>query len=226
MQVILEALKPYALSRVVRKGTVLMYQGEVPRSVLLVRKGIIKAYTLTNTGNEQIVSFFTAGEPLALTWLFGKTSNSLYYYEAVDDCELYSIPREEFHQHVESNPELKNRLFQYLVNNNSGLLLRITALEQQRAVEKIVFTLYYLMFRYGVKDSAGLFHITLKLTHNSIASLVGLTRETTATELSKLKRKGILSYNATEYIVDKAKLERIMGEDSFQDLKLNQLETS
>ncbi len=218
----LEAIKPLSIHRVVRKGSVIIYQGEVPRSVFFVRKGIVKAYTLTNTGNEQVVSYFTEGELLALTWVFNKTSNSLYYYEAVEDCELYVLPREEFHNLLNSDQEVKNLIFDYFVNTNSGLLLRITALEQQRAVEKIVFTLYYLMFRYGEKDEKGLYHIALKLTHNSIASLVGLTRETTATELSKLKRKEILDYNANEYVIDKAKLERVMGEDSFRDLKLNE----
>ncbi len=217
----MEAIKPLSIHRVVRKGSVIIYQGEVPRSVFFVRRGIVKAYTLTNTGNEQVVSYFTKGELLALTWVFNKTSSSLYYYEAVEDCELYVLPRDDFHKLISENQDIKNLLFDYFVNTNSGLLLRITALEQQRAVEKIVFTLYYLMFRYGEQDEKGLYHITLKLTHNSIASLVGLTRETTATELSKLKRKEILDYNANEYVIDKAKLERVMGEDSFQDLNLN-----
>lgn len=220
MNDVLEAIKPLSTHRVARRNSIIIYQGEAPRSVFFVRKGIVKAYSLTNTGVEQVVSFFTAGEPLAQTWVFEKTSSSLYYYEAVDDCELYTLPRDVFLETIQKSTELKEQLFQYFITTNSGLLLRITALEQQRAVEKLVFTLYYLMFRYGKQDESGLYHISLKLTHNSIASLVGLTRETTATELAKLKRKGIINYSAEEYTVDKAKLERVMGEDAFSDLKL------
>ncbi len=220
MRQVLEALKPYATRRPVKKGSILIYQGEVPRSAIVVNRGIIKAYTLTNTGSEQIVAFYTEGEPLSLTWLFSRTNISLYYYEAVEDSEIYTLPREKFHEVVNADAELKSLLFDYLVSNNSGLLLRVTSLEQQRAVEKILYTLYYLMFRYGTATDENTYSIKLKLTHNNIASLVGLTRETTATELAKLKRKGVLSYSKNEYTIDKAKLERLMGDDSFGNIKL------
>ena len=44
-----------------------------------------------------------------------------------------------------------------------------------------------------------------------IASLVGLTRETTATELNKLRRRGILTYNTHEYNINKEKLENFFN---------------
>jgi len=60
--------------------------------------------------------------------------------------------------------------------------------------------------------------VDMKLTHSVIASLVGLTRETTTNELSKLKTQKVLRYNAHQYSIDKAKLERLVGEDSFEDV--------
>ena len=51
------------------------------------------------------------------------------------------------------------------------------------------------------------------------ASLVGLTRETTTNELSKLKSEKVLRYSTHRYAIDKAKLERLLGEDSFDNLK-------
>ena len=94
----------------------------------------------------------------------------------------------------------------------------IVALEQSRAREKIMFTLYYLLFRYGRPTKSGNYVIELGLTHSIIASLVGLTRETTTTELSKLKRQKVVDYNLHSYVVNKQKLERLLGEDSFQDV--------
>ena len=81
-----------------------------------------------------------------------------------------------------------------------------------------MFTLYYLLFRYGRPTKSGNYSIELGLTHSIIASLVGLTRETTTTELSKLKRQKVLDYNLHNYTVNKQKLERMLGEDSFQDV--------
>ncbi len=58
----------------------------------------------------------------------------------------------------------------------------------------------------------------LELTHVVIADLVGLTRETTAIELNKLKKLGIVKYDSKEYVINKKKLEHHMGEDSFGSL--------
>jgi len=108
----------------------------------------------------------------------------------------------------------------YFATNYTGLLVRITALEQSRAREKIMFTLYFLAFRYGRQLSAGNFVIDLPLTHSIIASLVGLTRETTSGEMNKLKQQKIVDYHAHTYTVNKPLLERMLGEDSFSDITL------
>ena len=83
-----------------------------------------------------------------------------------------------------------------------------------------MFTLYYLLFRYGHEVKPGIYTVDLKLTHSVIASLVGLTRETTTNELTKLREQKVLTYSVHRYSVDRAKLERLLGEDSFESVKL------
>ena len=53
-----------------------------------------------------------------------------------------------------------------------------------------------------------------------IASLVGLTRESTAKNLKVLKDKKIISYTKSSYKINKEKLEAFLGEDGFRDLQL------
>ncbi len=198
--------------------TAILYQGEAPRSGFFIVKGVVKAYTLQTSGEEQVVSFFGPGDFFPLPWLFGKTSTSVYYHESLEQCELISVTKNDIETIVQKNSQIKNSLFEKLVNDQAALFMRITALEQSRAVEKIVFTLYYLMYQFGKQISATEYIIDIKLTHATIASLVGLTRETTATELNKLKRKGILSYSKKLYTLNRAKLEKTIGEDSFAEL--------
>jgi hypothetical protein len=50
--------------------------------------------------------------------------------------------------------------------------------------------------------------------------MVGLTRETTALELSKLKKKGIISYNTQHYTIDTEKLLSLLGAEEFRQLHL------
>lgn len=220
MHDLISAISPYSTRRIVKKRTILLYQGEIPRAAHVIKSGVIKMYSVNNAGEEQIVQFQTPGDIFPAPWIFSKVNASLYYYEAVTDCEVLTLPKQSLLDVVNKDPKIKADMFEYFVSNYTGLLMRITALEQARAIEKILFTLYYLLSRYGKQTKPGIYTVKLSLTHSIIASLVGLTRETTATELNKLRRRGILTYNTHEYNINKEKLERFLGEDSFKDLKL------
>lgn len=217
-QDVLSTLLP-GTRRVFKPQTPIIYQGEVPRHGYYIRSGIVKAYTLQSNGDEQVVGFFGPGDLFPLPWLFGTISTSIYYHEAIEPCNLISVTRQDVQSIILKNSAAKDQLLHKLVRDQAAYLMRITALEQSRAVEKIMFTLYYLMYQFGVETSTeNLYLIETKLTHATIASLVGLTRETTATEINKLKKKGVLSYSKKLYTIDKSKLERAIGEDGFTEL--------
>ena len=221
MRDIISHIKPHATKRIFKKHSILLYQGEAPRFTFIMLSGVVKAYSINTAGEEQIVEFKTHGDLLPTPWTFHKASTTLYYYEALTDVEVLALQREDFHQLLAENDALRTSLIDYFATTNAGLLMRITSLEQSRAREKIMFTLYYLLFRYGRETRPGVFLVSLKLTHSVIAGLVGLTRETTTNELSKLKAQKVLRYNAHQYSIDKAKLERLLGEDSFEDLVIS-----
>jgi CRP-like cAMP-binding protein len=218
MRDIISHIQPYATKRTFKKHSILLYQGEAPRSVFAVMSGVVKVYSINTAGEEQIAAFETHDDIFPTPWAFDKASVTLYYYEALTDCEVLVLPREEFHSQLQKSQSLQASLIDYFATSYTGLLMRVTALEQSRAREKIMFTLYYLLFRYGRETKPGKYTVGLKLTHSVIAGLVGLTRETTTNELSRLKRQKVLTYSAHEYCIDKANLERLLGEDSFADV--------
>lgn len=220
MQDIIAVVRPVATQRTFKKRSILLYQGEVPRAAFILLDGVIKVYSLNNAGEEQVATFHIKGDFFPTSWIFEKSSSTQYYYEALTDCTVLTAPKEVVREAVTSNPETLRASFDFYVTAYIGLMMRITALEQSRASEKIMFTLYYLLFRYGREVRPNFYKVTLNMTHTTIASLVGLTRETTSTELNKLKRLKILNYNAKEYIINKQALERALGEDSFKDVSV------
>jgi hypothetical protein len=112
-------------------------------------------------------------------------------------------------------------LFDTLSKDHTAAMLRINGLEQSRAEEKVAFTLYYLIFRYGTQAEGDEFHtISITLRHTTIAGLVGLTRESTSRILSNLQKQGIIDYRSGTYRVKKALLESHIGEDAFRDVIL------
>lgn len=219
MKQLINTLVLHATKRAFKKGSILLYQGEAPRMAYVIKSGHVKVYTINNAGEEQIVTLHSANDIFPSPWLFGKTSTTQYYYETFSDCEVLTLPRDTLLEKIHTSQHAP-ALINYLATNYIGMLMRVTALEQSRAREKIMFTLYQLLFRYGTEGKPGIFTIDLPLTHSVIASLVGLTRETTTAELNNLKKQKIVSYIKRTYKVNKANLERALGEDNFQDVIL------
>lgn len=220
MEELLPDLQPFSTPKVVKKGANILFQGEIPRKVMVVRDGVVRAYTITSTGEERIVALYGKGDMFPLSWVLGETTNTLFYYDAVSEARLLTIPRDDFMNVLTKDVTHLNRVLKFLTKEYTALLLRITGLEQSRAIEKIGFTLYYLLFRYGNEIKPGVFTIDVKISQVMIASLVGITRESTTRCLTTLKDKGIIDYRNSTYTVHKAKLENYLGEDSFRDLSL------
>lgn len=217
---IIAVTKPYANKRFIKKRTIVYYQGEVPRTANIMRTGLIKVYSINSSGEEQIVLFLAPGDVFPLSWIFAEASSTLFYYEALTDCEVLTLPKETLLGLIKDDPALLRTMFEYFVKKHTGLIMRVSALEQSRAIEKILLTLYYLMFHYGKEVEPGIFTIDLKLTQPLIAGMVGLTRETTAKNLNLLKRRGIVHYKEYKYTVNKPGLEKFFGEDTFKSINM------
>lgn len=196
----------------------IIYQGEVPRCGFFIKKGIVKVYNLHANGNEQILRFYGPGEFFPLPWLYGKVSTEFFYYEAVENCEVVSITKRDVEEIIKTDRKLEQYIMDSALSDQTALNLRIISLEQPRANEKLEYTLYYLLFRYGKHVGDEKYVINMSLTHITLANLVGLTRETITTEMNRLRKKGIITYTKKIYKVDRLKLEKAIGDDNFSEL--------
>jgi CRP/FNR family cyclic AMP-dependent transcriptional regulator len=220
MEQMLHHLRPVSTLRVMRKGTNLLFQGEVPRRGFFIRDGIVRSYMITSAGEERTLGLFGKNELLPLPWLLGISSHTLFYYEALSDTRVLSFTRDNLMAILDEQPAAARELVGSLGSDYTALLLRVAGLEQSRAIDKIGFTLYYLMFRFGKSSDGEQFMIDVKLSQSMLASLVGLTRESTAKNLMLFKEKGVIRYESSVYTVYKLRLENFLGEDAFRELSL------
>jgi CRP/FNR family transcriptional regulator, cyclic AMP receptor protein len=206
--------------RLIKKGRPLFYQGEIPRTAYFVKSGVVKFYNITSSGEEKIVGYEGNDGLLPNEWIFNKSPVALYYYDTFTDCEVYSIPRSELIQIINSDKNIAVSLLNRYISMYIGSTMHLHALEQLKAREKLLHILQYLVLRFGKEESKNCYRIELRLTHQDIANLVGLTRETVSTEISKLRKDKILTIKDLHYVVDTDKALRILGESDFNDLVL------
>ncbi len=219
-QQILRSVLDKGSTRSLPKSNVIFYQGEVPQSAALIKRGVVKVYNLSPDGEEQLVTFHVAGEFFPSTWLFGQTVSTVYFYETFTDCEICFISQSNLTTIINKNSASLRFFMDSYARHYTGMMLRVTALQQAKANSKISYTLFYLAQRYGRPISSYVSKINIQLTHQQFASLVGLTRETTATEMKKLEKQGIVRYDNQVYKVNTKKLLESMGDESFTDIKL------
>ena len=199
--------------RTFKKGEALLFQGEVPRYAYVVKSGTVKTYNISPLGEEQIISLSNDYDILPEAWFLDDSPVAYYFYEAFTDCEIYLIPRAELVKKVNDNPSLAQHILQRFMRLYVGASVHINALEQARSREKLVHLLHYLTLRFGKELPDGKVQIDLRLTHQTLANMIGATRETIATELSRLRKEQVIDYKQQLYIIDKPKLMHLRNED-------------
>lgn len=195
------------------KGQVILVEGEVPAHAYVIKKGVIKTYNLTIDGQEKPLSFDIKNEVFPSGWVFKKLQRAQYYYEAFTDCELYLVPREDYLQFIKSDASVLFEVLDLALRHNLNSQMRINALEQSKASEKVLNTLHFLCLRFGKELRDDVVQIQLPLTHQDLANYMGLTRETTGIELKKLEKAGMITYKRQTYIVKTNKLNDLLDEE-------------
>lgn len=222
-QVALKYLQVYLDRQPVRKykkGEIITFQGEVPRHAFAVKSGIVKSYNLSASGNEKPVTFYPKNYVFPIHWIYGKAPSSVYYYEAfTPETEIYLLNRDNYVSFVKRSRELLYQEMEKILVDQLGGSMRLNALQQSKAMDKLLYTLHYLSLTHGRLIDDNLVEIDLALTHQDFANLTGLTRETAATELSKLKKQGIIAYGKhTTYTIDLNKLMQKINDQFISDL--------
>ena len=204
-----------------KKGEIILFQGEAPRAGYVVKSGIVKAYNLSAAGDEKPIAFYGVLSMFPGSWVFGRVPSAIYYYEALTDLDVHYFPREAYMDFIKSDNEMLMWELQNYVTDDVGKTMRLNALQHSRASDKLIYTLHYLAMSHGKLIKPNMVQITMSLTHQDFANLTGLTRETTATELNKLKSQGVISYGKhSPYHIDVAKLNNALNDQFIADLEL------
>lgn len=204
-------LKSYP-TRSYPKGSIIVYQGDSPKYTYVIKSGFAKVYTIASQGDENVIGFDGEYDIFPVATIFHENGEARYFHQAFTDCEVHLVPRTDYLAFVQNHPALMEKLFNYFVDRSVEYQTRINGLSQPKAADKILYALAHLVDRYGKVVKRSCSRMTLPLTQQDFAGFVGLTRETTGTQLKKLQRQGVLQYNRQDYLVYTDKLDALLKE--------------
>lgn len=201
----LEFIRSQPVKRFI-KGETLLQQGKEPPALFAVRKGFIKAYDLASDGSEQLVWLSKKGDILPLEWLFAQDKRSPYFYAAFTDVEVYVIDKGKFLDYLRENDKALLAMIIAISDKYRHIMSHLKAAQKPRARDKVLHLLSFIAARFSNRKSPSVEHVEVPFTHQDLANLVGLARETTTLELKKLKEQGVVDYEKNNFYINTKRL--------------------
>ena len=173
-----------------KKRSLILKSNDISSSVFYIKSGYIRVFRISENGEELTLAILKSHDFFPLTYGIGNSHQS-YYLEAITPLELWKAPQELFIDFVKKDPELFYELTQRLLIRFDGVLARIESMAFSNAYTKVATIL--LMCAKGLGESFGeQIILRVPLTHKDIATMIGITRETTSLEMKKIERKGLV----------------------------------
>lgn len=176
--------------RFFKKGTVILDPGKNLDSVWFIRKGIVRQYIVTETGEEITIHFFRPGAIFPLMLVLANLPNR-FSFQATTNLEVQEFSSQKILQVLVNNPKLLFEIASKFALGLNGLSQRIEILSTKNTKRKIYLLLDYFVKQFGQTNNSEV-KIDLPLTHAEIATWIGVRRETVSRELSHLTKLGIL----------------------------------
>ncbi len=127
-----------------------------------------------------------------MVWAINGTPN-VYYFEALTPVEVGRAPRSVVVNFIKDKPDIIFALLSELIERYAETLNRMEHLVFSDAYRRVISVLIYISKHFGQKDARGVI-VHHKFTHQDIATLVGVARETASLEMSKIEKKGLIEY--------------------------------
>lgn len=191
-----------------KKGSVILQADDDLSSILYIKNGYVRAYRISEEGEELTLIILEPGDIFPLACGINESVNE-YYLEALSNLEIYRIPKERFMQFIKDDPEIFYQVADNSLGRYRGLLTRMEHLVLGNAYTKIATTILVCADRFGEKQGGNII-VKIPLTQKDIATLAGVTRETTCLEMKKLEKQGIVSHQGKYVIINS--LEKLQEE--------------
>jgi len=181
------------------KGKIILKPGENFKEVYFIKSGFARAYTITPKGENTLNLF----KPLFMMSVIHSVSNhqNEYCFQAITPIEVNVIPKSDFKKIIDEDKHLHESIMEFFFNSLLNYFVNQGNIVNGNALNKIASVLLQLTQDYG-NTKNGKLVVTFPATHRVIANLVGLTRETTSVQMSKLQKMKVISTKRTQFVVD------------------------
>lgn len=197
------------------KNQLIHYQGDPLSHIYLIKNGYIKAYTILDSGDTRTILLLGPGDifPLSFSSSMDWTDyNIRYFYQTLCDTEVCVLPSDILKDKMDSDPEMLGTYMTYLAASNEAIMTQLEVMKNKKAIDKVEMLLPYLISKAGKQIKPDKYELQLKMSHQEIADLSGVTRETTTTLIKELETRGVIDQSHGHWIINAKQLAADTGQ--------------
>ncbi|MGE5575598.1 MAG: Crp/Fnr family transcriptional regulator [Syntrophothermus sp.] len=201
----LDKVAKLVMERRYRKNMVIFMEGEPGEAVFFVKSGKVKLSKPAADGREQILTLLQPGDIFAEVVLFDEGPYPATA-EAIEDSVVGMIRNKDMEELIRSSPEISLKMLKVMNKKlrHAQTLIRDLALKDTNG--RLAGMLLNLAEEYGERIDDRI-RLSLPLTRQEIANLIGTSRETVTRLLSEFQKARVLEINRQEIVIlDERKL--------------------
>jgi CRP/FNR family transcriptional regulator/CRP/FNR family cyclic AMP-dependent transcriptional regulator len=193
------ALSKRAKEQVYPKNEVIFRKGDPGLRLYIIKSGKVKIVLPSQDGKEAIIAILSNGDFFGELSLFDGKPRSASAI-TIDDTDLLTIHRDHFLQFIQEHPHVASDILAVV---SSRLRQADNLVEDASFLDlpaRLAKRLLDLADEHGVNVQDGV-QITLKLTQQDIAGMVGATRESVNKQLKFCQDRGVLKMESQHLII-------------------------
>lgn len=193
--------------RPLQKGQHVYREGDTFQSIYAVRSGSIKAYSVSDNGEEQVTGFYFPGEIVGMDGIGQNRYASSA--EAMDVSAICEIPFSRIEELSVKLPTMQKHFFKLLSQEIVEDQRHITLLSKNSAEARLASLLVSISARHArLRLSAVSFR--LPMSRSDIGNFLGLTIETVSRVFSRFAKQELISVsNKDVTVMDIAALRKL-----------------
>ncbi len=184
----------------ITKGYVLFQQGEEADRIYVIKEGRFKLVRLSEDGGESILQIVGPGDLLGETALFRPGTTQLATAIALEAAKVCSIDRATFETVLKGQPDLAWEIIKNMGDRLYTMWEQVAESNRQTTPEKVLRLLVRLAREHGKSCTQGI-KLTIPLTQQEIAALVGSSRVMVSQSIKELTDKNYLCREERHYIL-------------------------
>lgn len=170
-------VKQYLTPKKLRKKQYLLQEGDICKSIAFVEKGVLRAYSVDEKGNEHIIQFGLEGWLISDLYSFLSNEPATYNIDAIEDAELVLISKSAHEELLRKLPRYETFTRLNITGAYLAMQKRLTSIISSTLEER--YTGFINLYP----------NIVQRVPQHMIASYMGLTPETLSRVRQKMIRK-------------------------------------